>query len=185
MQRVNSYGNRGTALEELLETANRQYRARGIAVVEKVPTAWVATRSRGAITGAYPQRPAVADFIGCLGARAVAVEAKETRLPRLPWSNIHQHQAAFLDDCQRLGALCGLVVMWTGPEQRCEVWSVPWSVVRELMAGQRKSLAWEPQSRYRVVGVDYLARLVELERAACPPSPAPPLPVPSPTVDGA
>ena len=161
---VVSHANRGKALEQMLEIANAQYRLRGIAVIEKVPTAWIALRREGLITGAYPQKPAVADFLGCMGARAVCVEAKETKRHLLPRANIHPHQVAFLTDCARLGALCGLIVLWTAPEQRGELWAMPWRDVRARMQQSRKSLPWEPESRYRVTGCDYLARLVELER---------------------
>ena len=157
-----SLANRGKDLEDLLTAQNATYRDRSIAVIHKVPTAWVPTWRDGAVRGAHVAEVAISDFIGCMGSRAVAIEAKSTRQPRLPYKAIQPHQVAFLDDCATQGALCGLVVLWG----LCgELWAIPWEDVRRSMdRGERKSMPWVECSPFKVVGLDYLARLVELER---------------------
>lgn len=162
-----SQANRGSALEELIERQNATYRERGIAVITKVPTPWKVQWRGGHIAGAFPESKSICDYVGCAGARAVGIEAKETELDRLAWAKVPEHQQDFLAAYARAGAIAGLVILWA---QRNEVWAVPWRDVASAMAGPRKSLPWQAGSRYRVtsgIGVcDYLARLVELEREA-------------------
>ncbi len=164
---MSSHANRGSALEDLIEAQNAVYRSRGIAVVAKVPTPWKVQWRGGKIAGAFPERKGICDYVGCAGARAVGIEAKETEIDRLAWDKIPDHQRDWLSAYDRAGAIAGVVILWAG---RGEVWAVPWRDIAVAMVGQRKSLPWQAGSRYRVtqgVGVcDYLARLVELERAA-------------------
>lgn len=144
---------------------NAVYRQRGIAIITKVPTPWKVQWRAGQIAGAFPESKSICDFVGCAGARAVGIEAKETATDRLAWDKIPEHQRDFLDDYSRAGAVAGLVILWA---KRGEVWAIPWRDVAAAMAGPRKSLPWQAGSRYLVtsgLGVcDYLARLVELER---------------------
>ena len=163
---MSGLANRGSALEQLLEIQNATYRARGIAHIAKVPTPFGLKRQGGAIVGAFPAQKSICDYVGCAGARAVGIEAKETATDRLAWDKIPEHQRDWLAAYDRAGAIAGVVIMWS---HRNEIWAVPWRDIAAAMTGARKSLPWKAGSRYRVTqgtGVcDYLARLVEIERA--------------------
>jgi len=60
-----SYANRGLALEEPIVRANEVYCSRKLAVVHKVPTAWIPIRgSNGKIISAKVEKKASVDFLG-------------------------------------------------------------------------------------------------------------------------
>lgn len=104
--------NRGRAFEELIERANAAYRARGLAVIHKVPTEWIPVRDgRGRISGAKVERKAAVDFLGHAllpsgRALPVAFDAKEvSRGLRWHLAKLEEHQFEYLRDCSLTGAL--------------------------------------------------------------------------------
>lgn len=96
--------NRGTALEELIITANSYYRCRKKSVIHKVPTAWVPIRGReGKIVSAKVEEKAAVDFLGHIllasGPLPLAFDAKEVSTgSRWPLSNLEAHQYEYLRD---------------------------------------------------------------------------------------
>jgi len=55
--------NRGRALEELVELSNERYRQQGIAVVHRVPAAWLPIRdARGRIVSAKVEKKAAVNY---------------------------------------------------------------------------------------------------------------------------
>lgn len=118
MQLIN-YANRGRTLENLIIAANTNYRARGQAVIHKVPTAWMPIRNgKGKIVSAKVEKKAAVDFMGVVktpdGSLAVAFDAKEVaKGDRWPLSRLEPHQYEYLRD----HAACGgfsfvLIAFW-------------------------------------------------------------------------
>ena len=97
--------NRGRTFEEMIELTNAQYRAQGVAVIEKMETKWQVIRQGKQIVNAFPVKKSTVDFMGIMaGGPAVAFEAKSTEnKTSFPLKNIEQHQMDFLGDFQQLG----------------------------------------------------------------------------------
>ncbi len=136
-----SQANRGRILEDLLKWTNERYRVRGLAVVHKVPTAFIPIRSsqtdehgrRPIVTAKVEERAAV-DFIGVAGRYALAFDAKETHEPRWSLARLEEHQAAFLADWDAQGGLAFVLVAFV---PQSSTYLVPW---QELAA---KRAAWK------------------------------------------
>lgn len=108
-----SHANRGRTLELALEQSNGVYRERGIALVHKVPTAWLPIRgSSGKIITAKVDEPACVDFLGVYRGRAIAFDAKETRKERWPVSAVTGLQLRWLEDWDRAAGVGFLVVQY-------------------------------------------------------------------------
>ncbi|OPX91708.1 MAG: Holliday junction resolvase RecU [Pelotomaculum sp. PtaB.Bin104] len=110
-----SLANRGQALEKLVVQANVMYRARGRAVIHKVPTAWVPIRRGSKIVSAKVEERAAVDFIGHValpaGPLPVYFDAKEvSRGNRWPLSKLEQHQYDYLRDCAQTGAFSFVLI---------------------------------------------------------------------------
>jgi len=107
------HANRGRTLELVLEQSNAVYRERGIALVHKVPTAWLPIRgSSGKIITAKVDEPTCVDFLGVYRGRAIAFDAKETRQQRWPVSAVTGLQLRWLEDWDRAGGTGFLVVQY-------------------------------------------------------------------------
>lgn len=116
-------GNRGRALEELIEKINAIYRQKNIALIHKVPTAWIPIRNRqGKIVTAKVDRKASVDFLGVYDKCAVAFDAKYTGQRRMRWDRLAPHQMEFLAAWERAGGV-GFVVVGFGLEN---LYVVPW-----------------------------------------------------------
>jgi recombination protein U len=120
---VNS-GNRGKALEDLVEICNEGYRAKGVAVIHRIPAAWLPIRNReGRIVSAKVDRKATVDFVGhvatSLGrAVPVAFEVKEVSSgDRWPLSKLEDHQYACLRDSYFTGAAAFVLVGYREPRR--------------------------------------------------------------------
>ena len=72
----NSRGLRGSTLEELINRTNDQYREKGLALIQKIPTP---------ITPVIP----------------VCFDAKECCVKTFPLANIHPHQVAFMEEFEK------------------------------------------------------------------------------------
>lgn len=102
--------NRGLALEELIVQANEAYRSRKLAVIHKVPTAWVPIRGpNGRVVSAKVEEKASVDFLGHVktpgGPLPLAFDAKEiSKGDRWPLAKLEPHQYEYLRDCAETGA---------------------------------------------------------------------------------
>ena len=152
--------NRGQPLEDLMDQIHETYRARGVADIRHHDTRAVVHRRGAEIVGAHYIREACADYTGCMGSRHCVIEAKTTAGDTLAASAVRPQQREHLDRAYEWGCLAGLVVLWTS---HGELWAVPWGCARDVLQ-PRRSLRWQPRDPWRVTGLDYLARLVELER---------------------
>jgi len=93
-----SYANRGLALEDLIETANRQYFMQNIAIIHKVPSKWIPIRNKdGKIVTAKIETRSIVDFIGRYYDMPIAFDAKSV-LNEEKWylRNLEDHQYQFL-----------------------------------------------------------------------------------------
>lgn len=100
----NSRGLRGSTLEELINRTNEQYREKGLALVQKIPTPITPVRmdkeSRH-ITLAYFEQRSTVDYIGAVQGIPVCFDAKECCAETFPLANIHPHQVAFMEDFEK------------------------------------------------------------------------------------
>ena len=96
----NSRGLRGSTLEELINRTNEQYREKGLALIQKIPTPITPVKmdkdSRH-ITLAYFEQKSTVDYIGAVQGIPVCFDAKECCVKTFPLANIHPHQVAFME----------------------------------------------------------------------------------------
>lgn len=94
-----SRGLRGSTLEELINRTNEQYREKGLALIQKIPTPITPVRmdkeSRH-ITLAYFEQRSTVDYIGAVQGIPVCFDAKECCAQTFPLANIHPHQVEFM-----------------------------------------------------------------------------------------
>ena len=105
-------GKRGMKLENIIAYANDNYKQRGIARIDKIPTPTVVTGKSGnrINSGFYSQKSTV-DYTGVLlGGQFVAFDCKQTSGKRLPLGNISEHQMRYMEDVQRMGGIAFLVI---------------------------------------------------------------------------
>lgn len=104
----NIYANRGSALEDLITYTNSQYRQKGIAIINKIPTPTTIKKDG---TGFFKAKSTV-DFTGTLaGGRFICFDAKETKQPNIfPLSNVHQHQMDYMQSVADMGGIAFLIV---------------------------------------------------------------------------
>ena len=101
---MNTYANRGSALENLISMANSQYKSKHIARIDKVPTP-------ASIQGGFYKAKSTVDFTGVLnGGQMISFDCKETSQKSLPLKNIHQHQIDYMEDIVNLGGYAFIVV---------------------------------------------------------------------------
>ena len=94
----NSRGLRGSALEELINRTNEQYREKGLALIQKIPTPITPIKidkEKRHITLAY-------------------FDAKECASDTFALQNIHPHQVAFMQDFEKQGGIAFLLIYYTG-----------------------------------------------------------------------
>lgn len=162
-----SQGNRGMQLEALINHANEQYMARGMAVVHKRPTPVKIIRTQGSrITAAVLESKSTVDYQGVYRGHALEFEAKQTsEKTRFPLDNIHQHQVDHLRACAKQGAVTFLIVEFT---KWHKVFYLPGKVIVDAWdqseRGGRKSVPYEDIERMcftvtqgRGIVLDYLA----------------------------
>ena len=137
-----NYGNRGQSFEELIIYANELYRYRGIAVIVKQPTEFKPIRNAyGQIVSCKVEKKATVDFIGRIGSRPIAIEAKETKVDLIRFDRVADHQARFLDDFTRDDAGDGIVLV-SFSQNVC--YAVPWAFWRAARD------AWEKKPKSKV-----------------------------------
>lgn len=104
-------GKRGQAFERLLDYTNQIYKSKGIALINKRPTPVKVVKSKGTrvLNGFYEAKSTV-DYDGVYNGRAIVFEAKTTKQQSLPLRMIADHQARYLDQAEKQGALSFLIV---------------------------------------------------------------------------
>jgi recombination protein U len=113
-----NYRNRGKSFESQIDYTNRQYRLKGWALVDQVPTP--AKNIKGRII--YEKKSTV-DFIGIAHGRGLAFDAKSTKqTTRFDLKNIHEHQMDYLIQYQDQGGLAFVLIHF---EKKRETFYVP------------------------------------------------------------
>ena len=100
----NSRGLRGSTLEELINRSNEQYREKGLALIQKVPTPITPVRiakDTRQITLAYFEQKSTVDYIGAVQGIPVCFDAKECCVKTFPLANIHPHQVTFMEEFEK------------------------------------------------------------------------------------
>jgi recombination protein U len=178
MKKIVTSGNRGMELEQLINYANQQYMAKGIAVVGKLPTPVKIVKTKGTrITSAFLEAKSTVDYSGVYRGRAIYFDAKMTKeKTRFPLDNIHEHQIEHLRACARQGAVTFLIVEFT---QLRMTYYMPGKLIIDTwdkgVKGGRKSVPYEDIERLcfqltsgRGVVLDYLGvvdKLLEQQTA--------------------
>ena len=112
----NSRGLRGSTLEELVNRTNEQYREKGLALIQKIPTPIAPVKmdkdSRH-ITLAYFDQRSTVDYIGAVQGIPVCFDAKECCAHTFPLANIHPHQVAFMKDFEKQGGIAFFLIFFS------------------------------------------------------------------------
>ncbi|WP_230399895.1 Holliday junction resolvase RecU [Novisyntrophococcus fermenticellae] len=112
----NSRGLRGSTLEDLINRTAEQYREKGLALIQKVPTPItpinIDKESRH-ITLAYFEKKSTVDYIGAVQGIPVCFDAKECATDSFPLSNVHDHQADFMEDFEKQGGIAFFLLYYT------------------------------------------------------------------------
>ena len=111
-----SRGLRGSTLEELINRSNEQYREKGLALIQKIPTPItpirIAKESRQ-ITLAYFEQKSTVDYIGAVQGIPVCFDAKECRENAFPLANIHEHQIQFMKEFEKQKGIAFLIIFFS------------------------------------------------------------------------
>lgn len=112
----NSRGLRGSTLEELINRSNEQYREKGLALIQKIPTPItpirIAKESRQ-ITLAYFEQKSTVDYIGAVQGIPVCFDAKECQEDTFPLANVHEHQIRFMEEFEKQQGIAFLIIFFS------------------------------------------------------------------------
>lgn len=145
--------NKGMNFEKKIELANKYYNMQGIAIVEKVPTAWKILRGAGGkIKTAFPEKKSICDFLGIQDGRAVAFEAKETNnTTSFLLSRIEPHQWAFLEKWYKNNGVTFVLIHLSSHK---EYYKIPMETLlyfrHRAETGGRKSMTREEMKSFEV-----------------------------------
>lgn len=140
-------GGRGSALENRVIMANKQYRERGMGEIVQMPVPidiyWKDLRTRQ-VKGKLKKKSTV-DFYGVSQGRFIAFDCKSTlERTRFPLSNIEQHQMDYLESVRNQGGIPFFLVEFSKFGQ---VFYLPYKEVaewwRKAKEGGRKSIPYE------------------------------------------
>ena len=116
----NSRGLRGSALEELVNRTNDEYREHGLALIQKIPTPITPIemdKGKGQITLAYFDKKSTVDYIGAVQGVPVCFDAKECALTTFALHNIHEHQMVFMRDFEAQGGVAFILLQFTSLDE--------------------------------------------------------------------
>ncbi len=97
--------NKGVLFEQEAICANRTYRNRGIALIQKISTPWKVIRSGRKIVSAFPEEKSTLDFRGTIkGGIPISFDCKESEDSRgLPLKHIQPHQIEYMREALAIG----------------------------------------------------------------------------------
>lgn len=160
-----SHANRGQALEHVIDLTNRSYYSRRVAVINKVPTAWIPIRGHdGTIVSAKVDQKSIVDFTGRYERIPVAFDCKESHDGRMRWDRVEPHQEHFLDDWTHGGAGIGFILASFSEK---ETFVIPWHEWKSRLEAYRGggsasfTSQWIPKA-WAVAKYDYLETLDKL-----------------------
>lgn len=112
----NSRGLRGSTLEELINRSNEQYREKGLALIQKIPTPITPiriTKESRQITLAYFEQKSTVDYIGAVQGIPVCFDAKECQEDTFPLANVHEHQIRFMEEFEKQQGIAFLIIFFS------------------------------------------------------------------------
>lgn len=138
----------GETLEQQILTACEFYRALGVAAIDKTPEPMrVLRRLEGGQFVCCFDKKAQPDFQGTFSSgRAIMFDAKSTRTGKIEQSVVSEEQGKYLDDHERMNALCFILVSF-GDVFALVRWS-DWKRMKELFG--HKYMTREEAAPYRV-----------------------------------
>jgi len=161
------HGNRGKALEYLINYTNEYYKIKGIALIDQIPTpVKIKRKELGKVVEGWVERKSTVDYRGIAGGKSIAFDAKSTRDDKkFSLSNVGEHQFEYLKQHHLHGGISFLLIEFATRQaffilkfEDLEKW---WN---EAKNGGRKSIpfAWfaEHCQRCRMsrgIPFDYLA----------------------------
>ena len=160
-----SHANRGQVLEQIIELTNQSYYSRRVAVINKIPTAWIPIRgATGAIVSAKVENKSTVDFTGRYGRTPIAFDCKESHEARMRYDRVEPHQERFLDDWIRDGGGIGFILASFGEN---ETFIIPWKEWKFWLEEYRGGgpASFRPQqmpAAWRVQKYDYLQTVERL-----------------------
>ena len=113
----NSRGLRGSTLEDMLNRTNEQYREKGLALIQKVPTPITPvciSKETRQITLAYFEQKSTVDYIGVVQGIPVCFDAKECKEDAFPLANVHEHQIQFMAEFEKQDGIAFLLIFFSG-----------------------------------------------------------------------
>ena len=116
----NSRGLRGSTLEDLVNRTNEQYREKGLALIQKIPTPITPVRmdkENRHITLAYFEQRSTVDYIGAVQGIPVCFDAKECAADTFPLANIHPHQVEFMQAFEKQGGVAFFLIFYSHENQ--------------------------------------------------------------------
>lgn len=120
-----SFANRGSSLESFIGYANKAYRKRSIAMIEKQYVEMLPIRNnQGKVVACKVGEKSTVDFIGRLFDIPIAVEAKHTSSDAIRFDAVEEHQKEFMDDFTEEPGTIGLVVVSFGLNR---FFAIPWA----------------------------------------------------------
>ena len=147
----NSRGLRGSALEDLVNRTNDEYREHGLALIQKIPTPITPIemdKGKGQITLAYFDKKSTVDYIGAVQGVPVCFDAKECALTTFALHNIHEHQMTFMRDFEAQGGVSFILLQFTSLD---ETYYVPFREIEKYWKraeeGGRKSFTYEEMGK--------------------------------------
>ena len=151
----NSRGLRGSTLEDLVNRTNEQYREKGLALIQKIPTPITPVRmdkENRHITLAYFDQRSTVDYIGAVQGIPVCFDAKECQTDTFPLQNIHAHQISFMSDFEQQKGIAFIILHYTA---RNEYYYLPYCDIIKFWErsekGGRKSFTYEEIDKtYRI-----------------------------------
>lgn len=105
MPRNSGYANKGKQLESAVCRQNQIYAEQGIALVQKIHTAWTPIRRDGKIVSSFVKEKSTVDFRGTVGyGIPVSFDCKETNNEKgLPLADIRAHQIGHMRMARNVG----------------------------------------------------------------------------------
>ena len=151
----NTRGLRGSTFEEMINMTNDMYRAKGLAVVLKLPTDITPVEvdnKAHTISRAYFEKKSTVDYIGAAQGIPLCFDAKETARKSLPMQNIHAHQIEFMTEFEDQRGVAFLLVRFTFVN---EIYYLPFKSLKKywdaVADGGRKSIPYDAfEPRYKV-----------------------------------
>ncbi len=142
-----SRGLRGSTLEDMINHTNDVYRAKKLALIQKIPTPITPItieKSTRHITLAYFDQKSTVDYIGTVQGIPVCFDAKECAVKTFPLQNIHEHQIRFMKEFEEQGGIAFIILHFTAPD---EMYYVPFRDVEKfwnrMEEGGRKSFTYD------------------------------------------